>query len=104
MAFFYFHSSCGTLRNGLVSGLNYAGYANPQYDELVEALQQARGVEERQELSYKLQEVLAADLPQIPLYLPRVLNLYREDRFTGWSTQPGVGLLSRTTIANLRAQ
>ncbi|MBC7232735.1 MAG: ABC transporter substrate-binding protein [Chloroflexi bacterium] len=104
MAFFYFHSTCGVLRDERVSGLNYGGYANPQYDEMVEALQQARDVEEKRELLCKLQAVLAADLPQIPLYVPRVLNLYREEHFTGWSAQPGIGLLNRITIANLRAQ
>ncbi len=104
MIFFYFHSSCGVLREGQVSGLNYGGYANLQYDETVEALQRARNDDETRELLCKLQEILASDLPQIPLYIPRVLNLYRADRFSGWRAHPGIGLLSRTSIASLRVQ
>jgi len=101
MAFFYFHSSRGVLNNSYVSGLNYGGYANPQYDEIVTASQKEQNPTKRQELLYQLQEILAADLPQVPLYSPRVLNLYRDDRFAGWSAEPGSGLLSRTTIVNL---
>jgi peptide/nickel transport system substrate-binding protein len=101
MAFFYFHTSRGLLNNGHVSGLNYGGYANPEYDEIVSASLKELDPARRQELLYQLQEILATDLPQIPLYHPRVLNLYRHDHFAGWSAEPGIGLLSRTTITNL---
>jgi len=104
MAFFYFHTSRGLLRNGRASGLNYGGYANPEYDELASALLKEPDKSRQQQWLYRLQEILAADLPQIPLYAPRVLNLYRDDRFTNWSPQPGQGLVSRAVIVNLRAR
>jgi peptide/nickel transport system substrate-binding protein len=103
MAFFYFHTSLGLLNNGYVSGLNYGGYANPEYDEIAAASLREQNPARRQELLHQLQEILAIDLPQIPLYHPRVLNLCRDDRFAGWSAEPGIGLLSRTTIAGLTA-
>ncbi|MGQ9492796.1 MAG: ABC transporter substrate-binding protein [Anaerolineae bacterium] len=102
MAFFYFHSSRGELRDGQISGLNYGGYANLHYDEMVETMQQVQDPDECRQLLYELQEVLAADLPQIPLCVPRVLNLYREDRFTDWSAQPSLGLLNRMSLCGLR--
>ena len=103
MAFFYFHTSCGLLRNGRVFGFNYGGFANPEYDKTVTAAQEEQNPAKQQELLYQLQEMLAADLPQNPLYIPHVLNLYRDDRFVGWVAEPGLGLLSRKTMANLRA-
>ncbi len=103
MAFFYFHTSRGLIKNGRVSGFNYGGYANPQYDDVATISWEEQEPARRRELLYQLQEILARDLPQIPLYIPRVLNLHRDDRFVGWSTEPGVGLVNRTTIANLCA-
>ncbi len=104
MALSYFHTSRGLLRNGRVSGFNYGGYADPEYDELVSAAQQEQNAARQQELLYQLQDILATDVPQIPLYIPRVLNLYRDDRFVGWSAEAGIGLLSRTTIVHLRTR
>jgi peptide/nickel transport system substrate-binding protein len=89
------------LNNGYVPGLNYGGYANPEYDEVATASQKELDPAKRQEMLHRLQEILAMDLPEIPLYHPRVVNLYRDDHFAGWSAEPGIGLLSRTSIANL---
>ena len=97
----YFHRSRGVLNNGRVTGLNYSGYANPECDDLIRDCQQELDPSQRQALLNQLQEILAVDLPLIPLYYPDVLSLYRDDRFQGWSAQPDVGLLSRATIANL---
>jgi len=101
MAYFGFHSSRGSLNNGHVLGLNYGGYSNPEYDEFAAASLKELNPEQRQVLLHQLQDILATDLPQIPLYHPRVLNLYRDDRFTDWSPEAGLGLLTRTTIVNL---
>ncbi len=101
MAYFRFHSSRGSLNNGYVLGLNYGGYSNPEYDELAAASLKELNPEQRQILLHQMQDILASDLPQIPLYHPRVLNLYRDDRFTGWSAEPGLGLLTRATIVDL---
>jgi len=82
-------------------GLNYSGYASARYDELAAASLEEFDTDRRRKLLSDLQAELAADLPLIPLYVPRTLNLYRDDRFVGWSGQPGSGLLSRATIASL---
>ena len=102
--YFHFHSSRGLLvEGGQVSGYNYSGYANAEYDRISEMVQEEQDSHQRLELLRLLQGILAADLPQIPLYSPYVLHLYRDSRFSGWRSEPGAGLLSRTAIANLRA-
>jgi peptide/nickel transport system substrate-binding protein len=103
MAYFYFHSSRGVLNHNGVSGLNYGGYANPELDELARLAQKELDPGTRQVLLDGLQEILATDLPVIPLYHPRVLSLYRDDHFSGWSVLPGRGILSRAVIAGLTA-
>jgi peptide/nickel transport system substrate-binding protein len=100
-AFFHLTSGRGLLRDGHVSGLNFGGYSNAEFDELAAASQEESDPEKRRELLLRMQAILAADLPQIPLYVPRVLGLCRDDRFAGWSAEPGVGLLSRATVVKL---
>ncbi len=101
LAYFHFHSSRGLLNNGHVSGLNYGGYANAQFDEIAsEALKETDPVRV-QLLTDQMQDILAADLPRIALYSPQVLSLFRSDRFTGWVAQPGDGLLHRASITGL---
>jgi len=101
MAFFCFHTSRGLVKQDRIFGLNYGGYANPEFDEIVSASLEEQDLTRRRELLYLVQKMLALDVPQIPLYVPRVLNLCREDRFVGWSTEPGVGLLNRRCAVNL---
>ncbi len=101
MLFFYLHSSRGALNGGHSSGLNYGGYANPQFDEIASASLQELDPLRRQELVYQMQEILAVELPLIPLYCPRILNLFRTERFTHWRMQPGSGLLNRVTVGDL---
>jgi len=103
MAYFYLHSSRGVLNDRGVSGLNYGGYANAEFDELVRLAQKELDENQRQVLLDRLQEILATDLPLIPLYHPSVLCLYRDDHFTGWRATPGDGILSRAVIAGLTA-
>jgi peptide/nickel transport system substrate-binding protein len=103
-AFFHFHSSRGLLVDGQVVGYNYGGYANADYDRAAEAMLEEKDPEKYLQLLRTLQGILTADLPQIPLYSPYVVQLYRDSRFSGWRSEPGVGLLGRTAIANLTAQ
>lgn len=102
VAYSHFHSSRGLLNNGTVSGFNYGGYASGEYDRIVEQMLEERKRAKYLELVQRLEQILATDLPRIPLYTPHVLNLYRDDRFIGWSPQPGTGLLSRACVMSLR--
>ena len=102
MAFFHFHSSRGVVKQERVFGLNYGGYANPGFDEAISVSLGEQDLAVRRGLLHQVQDILACDVPQIPLYVPRVVNLYRNDRFVGWSSEPGVGVLNRQCMENLR--
>ena len=101
MALLYFQSSHGALNDEHVSGQNYGGYASPQFDEVAAAAFAEPEPTAQWELAGQIQEILATDLPQIALYTPRVLSLFRSDRFTGWRTVPGHGMLHRATVSSL---
>jgi len=104
MAYLCFHSSQGLVKKGRVVGFNYGGYANAEYDGLASASLDERDPDVRRRMLYSMQEILAEDLPQIPLYVPRVLNLLRQDRFGGWVAQAGSGLLNRKSMVTVQAR
>jgi peptide/nickel transport system substrate-binding protein len=100
-ALLHFGSSHGALDDERVSGQNFGGYASPQFDEAATAAVAEPEPTAQWELAGQIQNILAADLPQIALYTPRVLSLFRSDHFTGWRTMPGHGLLHRATVSSL---
>jgi peptide/nickel transport system substrate-binding protein len=38
----------------------------------------------RREIVFEMQEMLANELPRIPLFFPDIISMYRTDTFTGW--------------------
>jgi peptide/nickel transport system substrate-binding protein len=50
------------------SGQNYTGYANPEMDHLIDAIERELDREKRKQLWSELQHLYAEDLPAIPLY------------------------------------
>lgn len=50
------------------SGQNYTGYANPEMDRLIDAIERELDREKRKRLWSELQHLYAEDLPAIPLY------------------------------------
>lgn len=70
------------------SGENWSdgtpGYFNAQVEELAENLKRELNEEKRKELTMKLQEVLAEDVPEISLYLTTGQVVFRNDVYNGW--------------------
>ncbi|MEW6622684.1 MAG: ABC transporter substrate-binding protein [Bacillota bacterium] len=60
------------------------GYFNAQVEELAEKLRLEQNEEIRKELTMKLQEVLAEDVPEISLYLTTGQVVFRNDVYDGW--------------------
>ena len=63
------------------SGQNYPGYANPEMDALIDAIEVELDRDARQVLWHRLQNLYAEDLPVLPLYFranPYVLPLWLE--------------------------
>ena len=77
--FLVLHSS------GAVKGsFNAAMYKNPEVDKLLEEQRYTVDVEKRREILWKLQELVAKDIPYLVLVHIHEAYLYRVDRFKGW--------------------
>jgi len=69
-------------------GWSDSGYHNPEYDQLYLDQQQAVDKTERQQIVWKMQEMVYNDRPYIVLYYEKLLQAYRSDRFTGFIESP----------------
>jgi peptide/nickel transport system substrate-binding protein len=68
----------------VVGGWSDAGYCSAEYDQLYLDQQQAVDPAARQQIIYRMQELLLRDLPYIVLYNYDSLQAYRSDRFTNF--------------------
>jgi len=59
------------------SYFNPTGYASKEYDRLCDQIMRA-DIESARKIAFKMQEVLARDLPFIPLYTPVITEVYRD--------------------------
>jgi len=100
MYYYYFHSSKGEIKDGQVSGFNRGGFSDAELDQTLSRLLMAQGAD-KLALCHQVQSLLAQKLPRIPLYLPDNLEVYRDDRLTGWAPNPQDGVLSDETLFNL---
>ena len=69
-------------------GWSDSGYHNPEYDQLYLDQQQVVDKTERQQIIWKMQEMVFNDRPYITLYYEDLLQAYRSDRFTGFIESP----------------
>jgi peptide/nickel transport system substrate-binding protein len=69
-------------------GWSDSGYHNPEYDQLYLDQQQAIDKTERQQIIWKMQELVYNDRPYIVLWYEKLLQAYRSDRFTGFIESP----------------
>jgi len=68
---------------------NYTGYDNAQFNQLSDLQAETVDVAKRRQIVLRLQNILAKDLPIIPLYIPHLMEGVRNDRFSGWVKQAG---------------
>lgn len=73
--YYFFHSS-----QAGEGGFNAPGYNNPEYDKTAEAFMDATDLDQAQKLAFKLQEMLAEDVPYIVLFDTPIIEAYRSDR------------------------
>ena len=71
----FFHSS-----NAGPGGFNTPGYRNPEFDRLSDRLLEATELEEARRIAFRLQEILAEDVPYVVLFTTPILEAYRSDR------------------------
>ena len=68
---------------------NYTGYDNAEFNQLSNLQAETVDVAKRRQIVFRLQNILAEDLPIIPLYIPHLMEGVRNDRFAGWVKQAG---------------
>jgi peptide/nickel transport system substrate-binding protein len=86
------HDDADSLGNFAVTPLqetNYYNYNDPEYNSLVAQVKNTTNQAAIQEMAYKMQDLLAKDVPTVPVASTDTLVAYRTDRFTGWDIGPG---------------
>ena len=84
----FFHSRYRALRLR-----NASGYASPEYDALAdEFVGEVNDLDHAKELAFRLQEMLAHDLPYLPLFETPIVEGYRSDRLRFPTTRTLDGL------------
>lgn len=66
----------------LESGLR--GYNNPQLNSLLLKQKQEFNRTKRKEIFYEIQNILAEDVPEIPLYYTSGYTVFRPEKYNGW--------------------
>jgi len=64
------------------SGLQ--GYNNEELNDLLEKQRTEMDEQKRRQLIFKIQEILAGDVPEIPLYYTTGYSVYRPGKYDGW--------------------
>lgn len=75
----------GLFKGGIspsASGLQ--GYNNQELNDLLEKQCLEMDEQKRKQLIFKIQEILAEDVPEIPLYYTTGYSVYRPDKYDGW--------------------
>ncbi len=72
--YYFWHSSQTEL-----GGFNANGYVNPEFDALAERFLATNDLEEARELCFRMQEILAIDLPYVVLFDTMIAEAYRAD-------------------------
>ncbi|MEM3700645.1 MAG: ABC transporter substrate-binding protein [Candidatus Bathyarchaeia archaeon] len=84
-------------------GLNWAGYNSTEFDTLAEQQRMSATPEERRPYLLQMQEVLALDLPWIPLWYQDLVYAVRTDTIEGWIAVPRYGLRNTLCYLSLHA-
>lgn len=70
-----------------------SSYNNEEYDSLYQEQSRATDEEERREMVWQLQQIIAEDLPVLTLYHPKMWTVYNPSKLDTWFyTQGGVSL------------
>jgi peptide/nickel transport system substrate-binding protein len=63
---------------------NYYNFNNTEFNSLTGEVRNTVDREERKQIGYRMQEILAANIPTVPICSTDSYVAYRSDRFTGW--------------------
>ncbi len=84
---------------GTYAPRNWFRYRNPELDVLLEQQRREMDPEKRREIVWRIQEIVARDIPALTLYMKTALVSYRTERFVGWIEFEGP--TSKISVLNL---
>ena len=91
----FFHSS------RVQNGLNYPGYQNQSYDQIIELARMTDDPNEREQAVFDAQASICYDLPYDVLYYRTNIEAYRSDRFNGWVVGNTDSIFNLNSILNI---
>jgi peptide/nickel transport system substrate-binding protein len=82
---------------------NYYNFNNAEFNTLVQKVRDTVNPVERQKAGYRMQEILAEQVPTVPVCSADTLVAYRKDRFTGWEDNSVYStVLDKQVLENVR--
>jgi len=93
--------SLNILREKQIQMWNDSGWVNPEYESLYDKQICTLDPAKRQEIVYRMQEVVYENAGATVLYYMKVIGAYRSDRFTGFVNMPN-GIMSMLNAYSLR--
>ncbi|MCD8511071.1 MAG: ABC transporter substrate-binding protein [Bacillus sp. (in: Bacteria)] len=84
-----------------IGSLNLGAYSNTEFDKLADQLNDAIDPDERMEIIYEMQQLVAADVPIITLFFQEVINAYNPNVYDGYVFQAGKGIINKLSFINL---
>lgn len=78
-------------------GNNTERYRNPEFDALADEQRRAMDMDERRDIVWEAQRILAEDVPRVTLYSRANVQTYNKDRFQTVENIPGEGLFNEWT-------
>ncbi len=79
---------------------NIGGYKSAEFDKVADELATTLDSTKRIELTEKLQEILAEDLPFITLSTSDVISIYNKNLGENWVMQDGIGIINKFSFIN----
>ncbi|GAA0330790.1 ABC transporter substrate-binding protein [Bacillus carboniphilus] len=89
---FYSDPSLGTI--------NIGGYNNSEFDKLGDVLKSTVNEDERKNIFYEMQTLVAEDFPIVTLYYQEIVNAYNPSVYDGYVFQSGKGILNKLSFVS----
>ncbi len=80
-----------TLTTSSIGTWNQAGWSSTAYDELYRQQTRTLDAVARRDLVWRMQDLIAAEAPMVPLVYTRTLEAYDTRHWSGWAASPGEG-------------
>ncbi|MBT9168073.1 MAG: Oligopeptide-binding protein AppA [Syntrophomonadaceae bacterium] len=77
---------------------NIGGFASSAFDILTNRYLIEMNLDTRRAMIDEMQELVAAEVPMIPLYYPQVIMAYWADAYDGWVLQQGSGIINKMSF------